>query len=84
MARFNLSMSESLLERVDAAAEQDYMSRSELIRAAVLWYLRPHGRDLEHLDDWRTVLKTLEHRRALVESKKMMKRLGMRERANKG
>jgi hypothetical protein len=74
MIRFNISMSRQLAERVDAAAKQDYTTRSEMIRMALLWYLRPQGRELNQADP-DVILKTLQHRRALIESRKMIRQL---------
>jgi hypothetical protein len=76
MVRFNLCISRELLKKVDAAAEQDYTTRSDIIRAALLWYLRPQGRELAETDP-DVILKTLEHRRALVSMKETMRGVSM-------
>ena len=70
--RFNLTMSPELLKRVDAAAKQDYTTRSELIRMALLWYIRPQGRALDQTDPT-VILKTLKHRHARTKMKEMTK-----------
>ncbi len=63
--RVNLTISRKLLKQVDSAAEQDFTSRSDIIRAALLSYLRSAGRtglDLE-LTDPDVLLKTLQTRK---------------------
>lgn len=72
MVRITLSISPNLLERIDEAAEQDYTTRSDMIRMAVLWYLRPQGRELDQADP-DVILKTLQHRHALAEFRKAIK-----------
>jgi metal-responsive CopG/Arc/MetJ family transcriptional regulator len=71
MQRIAISISGGLLDMVDEAAEKDYTTRSDIIRTALLWYLRPQGRDLAQTDP-DTILKTLQHRKALVGIKKML------------
>ena len=71
MGRVTISISEGLLDMVDEAAEKDYTTRSDIIRMAVLWYLRPQGRDLAEADP-DTILKTLQHRKARAGFKKML------------
>ena len=58
-----ISMSDGLLDMVDDAAKKDFTTRSDLIRMAVLWYLRPQGRELDQADP-DEILKTLQHRKA--------------------
>lgn len=72
MKRINLSISEGLLELVDEAAAQDYTTRSDIIRMAILWYLRPQGRDLNQADP-DVILKTLQHRKAKAAMKDIMR-----------
>lgn len=74
--RFNLTMSKPLLDRVDKAAQQDYTTRSDIIREALLWYLRPQGRDFDKAD-LDTLFEALKHRRAQAGMRKMLKELGM-------
>jgi hypothetical protein len=70
--RIQLTMSDGLLELVDKAAEQDFTNRSDIIRTAVLWYLRPQGRDLKQVEP-DEILKTLQHCKALVGMREMLK-----------
>lgn len=42
--KLHITMPKGLLERVDTAAARDFETRSELIRSALLWYLRPDGK----------------------------------------
>lgn len=72
MVRVNLSISKELLVKVDAAAKQDYTTRSDMIRTALLWYLRPQGRELDQADP-EVILKTLQRRKSLRQMNKMMK-----------
>ena len=64
--RLNISMSPQLITLIDEAAEQDFTTRSELIRTALLWYLRPQGRELAQADP-EIILKTLKRRQLQVE-----------------
>ena len=50
MTRINLSISQNVLEMVDTAAKHDFTTRSDVIRMAILWYLRPQGRDFAEAD----------------------------------
>lgn len=70
--RINVTISKSLLKMVDEAAMRDFTTRSDLIRMALLWYIRPQGRDLDHVDP-DVILKTLQHRKARIAIKKMLK-----------
>lgn len=42
-SRINLVIPQKLLDEVDKTANNDFTTRSEVIRAALLWYLRPDG-----------------------------------------
>jgi metal-responsive CopG/Arc/MetJ family transcriptional regulator len=75
MRRVTISINDGLLDMIDKAAEKDFTTRSDIIRMAVLWYLRPQGRDLAEVDT-DTILKTLQHRKARAGVKKMMDELG--------
>lgn len=44
MKRVLFSLPEELLIAVDREAQANYMTRSDLIRRALLWYLRPAAR----------------------------------------
>ncbi len=48
--RIMISVPQGLFEKIDKAAEEDFTSRSDMIRMAVLWYLRPQGRDFDQTD----------------------------------
>jgi len=69
--RIMITIPDGLLDMVDKAAQEDYTTRSDVIRMAILWYLRPQGRDLAQADP-DTILKTLQHRKARVGIKKML------------
>ena len=68
----NLTISKVFLKRIDEAAGRDYTTRSDIIRVALLWYLRPEGRELDHGDP-DAIFKTLKQRHAQVELRKMIK-----------
>ena len=70
--RINLTIPRPLLERVDQAATQDYTNRSEIIRQALLWYLRPQGRELDQTNP-KVILATLKRRDAQTKLRKMLK-----------
>jgi metal-responsive CopG/Arc/MetJ family transcriptional regulator len=72
MRRITLSIPDGLLQMIDEAAAKDFTSRSDIIRMAALWYLRPQGRDLNEVDP-EAILKTLQHRRARAGLKKMLR-----------
>ncbi len=74
MLRFNICLPQGLVDLIDEAAAQDYTTRSDMIRTAVLWYLRPQGRQLDQADPG-AILKTLEHRQALKGLKDMVQDL---------
>jgi metal-responsive CopG/Arc/MetJ family transcriptional regulator len=70
--RITLTISEGLLELVDEAAEKEYASRSDVIRTALLWYLRPQGRDLAQTDP-EVIFQVLKQRRARAAIRKLAK-----------
>lgn len=70
--RINLIISDGLLDKVDQAAKQDFTTRSEIIRSALLWYLRPQGRDLNEADT-DEILRTLQRRKAGADLRKYLK-----------
>ncbi|MDB5170759.1 MAG: hypothetical protein JWO35_453 [Candidatus Saccharibacteria bacterium] len=70
--RINLTISKQLLTEVDKAAEHDYTTRSDIIRTALLSYLRPQGRELDHLDP-DTIYDALKRRHMLASVKKLIK-----------
>jgi metal-responsive CopG/Arc/MetJ family transcriptional regulator len=72
MSQISLNISDGLLAMVDKAAEEDFTTRSDMIRMAILWYLRPQGRELAQTDP-DVILKTLEHRRARAGMREMVK-----------
>ncbi len=71
MAKISLNISSGLLDKVDEAADKDFTNRSEIIRTALLWYLRPQGRDLAEVDP-DSILEILKRRHALAEMNKLM------------
>jgi hypothetical protein len=48
--RVMISLPPGLLETLDEAAAKDATTRSGLIRMALIWYLRPQGRELDQTD----------------------------------
>lgn len=70
--RINISIPDGLLDMIDEAAKKDFTNRSDIIRAAVLWYLRPQGRDFGQADP-DEVLKTLQNRKLRAAIKKSLK-----------
>lgn len=70
--RINLTISPRLLQHLDEAADKDYTTRSEIIRQALLWYLRPQGRDLDQQDP-EVILKVLKQRHAKAQFNKWAK-----------
>lgn len=77
MVRVNLSLPIGLVEMADKAAEEDFTSRSDIIRAALLWYLRPQGRGFEDTDA-DALLKTLQRRKMLREINESLQELDER------
>jgi metal-responsive CopG/Arc/MetJ family transcriptional regulator len=73
--RINISISKQLLHDIDKAAKQDYTTRSDIIRIAALWYLRPQGRELDKLDP-ETIYNVLRQRHMRAGVNKMVKDLG--------
>lgn len=74
-SRVMVTMNQALLEMVDKAAEEDFTTRSDLIRQALLWFLRPQGRDLRMVDP-ATIVKAIKRREDLAWSKKFMRDYG--------
>ena len=70
--RIQLALPQGLLKIVDEAAEHDYTTRSDIIRTALLWYLRPQGRDFNQVEP-DEILKTLQHRKMQVGVREMTK-----------
>lgn len=70
--RLTISLPQGLLELVDQAAKADFTTRSDIIRIALLWYLRPQGRDLAETDP-EAIFKTLKHRRSMATLRAMLK-----------
>ena len=69
--RIMISLPAGVITKLDEVARQDYTSRSDVIRMAILWYLRPQGRDFDQTDP-EQILKTLQHRQARVSIRKML------------
>jgi metal-responsive CopG/Arc/MetJ family transcriptional regulator len=76
MRRITLNIYDGLLDMIDEAAEQDFTTRSDIIRTALLWYLRPQGRELAQTDP-KLILKTLQKRDSQAKMRKMLKDLDM-------
>lgn len=74
--KITITLPQGLLDLADKAAEEDFTNRSDIIRAALLWYLRPQGRDIQQTDPDR-ILKTLEQRKSRVKINRMFKDLGI-------
>lgn len=71
--RLTISLSEGLIDMVDKAAREDFTTRSDIIRVALLWYLRPQGRELAQTDP-DTILKMLQHRNIRTNLKATLKK----------
>ncbi|MEK7594148.1 MAG: ribbon-helix-helix domain-containing protein [Patescibacteria group bacterium] len=71
MGRINLSIPEGLLELVDKEAERAFTTRSDIMRTALLWYLKPQGRELNQTDP-EIILKTLQQQHTKVAVRKML------------
>ena len=68
-ARFNLSIAPGLLELVDEVAEKEFTTRSDVIRTALLWYLRPiGGEQFNYQDEQEALLELLRRRKARAAS----------------
>jgi metal-responsive CopG/Arc/MetJ family transcriptional regulator len=50
MSRVTINMPENLLKKVDGIANEDYTSRSNIIRQAVLFYIRSNASALSKED----------------------------------
>ena len=70
--RILVSIPEGLKVMLDQAASEDFTSRSDIIRVALLWYLRPQGRELAKTDP-EMIIKTLQRRKSQAAIKKMLK-----------
>lgn len=70
MIRINISIQQGLLDKIDEVARQDYTTRSDIIRMALLWYTRPQGRELKEVDQ-DEILKTLQRRKQMRQSRKV-------------
>lgn len=63
--RITLTIQPGLLDIVDEAAEKDFTTRSDIIRTALLWYLRPvGGRPQEYGEEQEELYTLLRQRRA--------------------
>jgi hypothetical protein len=70
--RTMFSIQPGLLKLVDEAAEKDFTTRSEIVRIALLWYLRPQGRDLATVDP-DEIYKILRRREGLRGMRALMR-----------
>ena len=80
--RVMLTIPTQLLERVDKAASEDYTSRSDVIRSALLWYLRPEGRVTDQLGP-NEIYDLVKARKAKRGIKKMLRDAGMTSRSGR-
>ncbi len=65
--KIHVTIPRKLLAQIDDAANRDFANRSEIIRAALLWYLRPDGVNfgLTEPEALLTVLRREETRKGL-------------------
>lgn len=68
----HIRLPRGILAMLDEAAQKDLTSRSDIIRMAILWYLRPQGRDLERFDP-EEILKVLQHRQSRAAMREIIK-----------
>lgn len=85
MARVLLCLPKGLLEATDQEARLNYMSRSDLMRRALLWYLRPAAKARRHdghteeeeteelYTDPGELLKILQHQKARASIRAMLR-----------
>jgi len=79
--RVLLTIPTDLLKRVDQAATQDYTSRSDIVRTALLWYLHPDGgRAFEQLGP-NEIYDIVKQRQAIKGTKKLLKDANMKDRS---
>jgi len=93
MKRVLLRMPEELLSAIDKEAQFNYMTRSDLMRRAFIWYLRPAARArreagetdeeepvLEELyTDPRELLEILQHQKSRAGIKRMLRDMKRRQ-----
>ncbi len=82
MLSINLRISAGQLEFLDEAAAEDVTTRSELIRTAIMWYLKPQNRRADQnqsQSEEEYVLSTFERRRAIRAMNKAPKDFDMNE-----
>jgi metal-responsive CopG/Arc/MetJ family transcriptional regulator len=72
MQQICVSLSPFLIDRLDQIAKDEYTNRSYIIRMALLYYLRPQGRELDGADP-DTIFKILQHRKMRAELKKWLR-----------
>jgi hypothetical protein len=72
MTRINLSIHKGLLDQVDKAAAEDFTTRSDIIRAALLWYLRPEEQKPQRIDP-KYIAETKKRRKMLAGLNQMRK-----------
>lgn len=67
--RFNLSIAPGLLELVDEVAKKEFTTRSDVIRTALLWYLRPvGGEQFNYQSEQEALFELLRRRKARAAS----------------
>lgn len=72
MTRVNITLPDHFLEQIDRVAEKDYATRSEIIRQAVLFYLRFTASTLNKAD-FETMFKMMKNRQLQAYIRKSLK-----------
>lgn len=67
--RIHLSLTPGMLELLDKAAKDDYTTRSDLVRTAIFWYLRPAKPNYRYTDP-AEAQKTTKYRKYRRQSNK--------------
>ncbi|HZL07617.1 MAG TPA: ribbon-helix-helix domain-containing protein [Candidatus Dormibacteraeota bacterium] len=73
MARINLTIADDLLKRLDEVAKNDYTSRSDIIRQAILFYFRSTAKTISRADR-KALLKDMKSRQLQAHLNKAIKR----------
>lgn len=75
MVRIDMRILEHQLELIDQAAKDECTSRSELIRTAINWYLKPQNRANDQGEE-DYIFATIKHRRTRASYNKWLKEHG--------
>ena len=70
--RMMISIPPGLMKLVDKAAAEDFTTRSDIIRAALVWYLRPEGHNPSQ-EDLEKMLKAQQQRKLRAALKKSLR-----------